>query len=602
MIHSLRIARRKHRYLILAIILLIVLNTIGFASEWQLPPLEVITADNVSRITEIARLGSGSAGTPIWSPDERVFLLDSARGYLEYHMDDLANPTVHRDLERVESFSEMGDGFIARLENGEEVYVDLKTGERSMPPPRPTPSPHEIQQTLIATGLKQWSLGLERLATRSDDGRYMVIEEHIEPQGSALLHVIDMQSGLEVTAIEGESSTVQSYWGRSFDPVFDERGLLFMRDRTLYRWYPDTNEEKLLVSGFVDITLSPQTHYVINYAIIPTLIADIPFQVWDISGDEAILLHAQLFRGTDWWESIAFHPTRPIVATGGHNSNIRQWDVRTLGASFVEDNPPVGHGHYDVPSIHYIRDGRYLIGHEHPYAGAATGFIRDARTGEQLVTLFSDHNQSIASLEVDSNEQNVAFGLRDGTLVIWKLDDLLGQREVNVSRAQHVLKGHTAIVWRITYSADGRWLASASEDGIMTLWDTTTDSQVISGDFGEDVRGLAFRPDGTALAVGDKNGRVTLVSTTPAALRVPFVSVEDAAIRRLLYTEDGSLLVGLDDNPYLYFWNASTGETLAEIDLQHPSEVSDITFNHDGTLIGAADSWGRVRLFGVPVD
>lgn len=603
MFHIPMITRRKFQKRISGLIFLLLFNTLSFASDWQMPPLEVITADNVSRLTEITKLGSGPIGVPVWSPDESVFLLGSAVGVWEYHLDDLAHPTLYLELYSVESFDER-NGVTARLESGENVYLSRNLEGRLEQTPLPTLSPGSTlsadDRQLIhdLSLLHAWTPGITRIVAWSDDRRYMVIEEQIEVPNKAHLHIIDTQSRLEIAKLEAESGTFQTVGALIFMPVFDEHGLLFMRNRNLFRWDVNSQTEELLVEIGADITVSPRAHYVIRHAVTPAMHQDTTLQVWDISGDEPILLHAQLFRGTDWWDSIAFHPTRPIVATAGHNSNIRQWDISTRGTSFFEDNPPDEGGEREVLNLKYIREGRYLIGHEHPYAGAATGFIRDASIGEQIVTLFGDYNQQIASLAVDSDEQHVAFGLEDGTLVVWALDDLFAQSKINVSQSSHILKGHTAGIWRVIYSPDGRWLASTSEGGTVKLWDTTTFSMVMSRDFGANVFGLSFRPDSAALAIGSLNGGVTLISTTPAAVSLSLVTDKGAGMQRLIYSPDGTLLISAAHG-WLYFWDASTGKTLDEIKVS-PVSINDITFNADGTLLGLVDSRGRVRLLGVP--
>ena len=73
------------------------------------------------------------------------------------------------------------------------------------------------------------------------------------------------------------------------------------------------------------------------------------------------------------------------------------------------------------------------------------------------------------------------------------------------------LRGHTANVWTICFSPDGRFLASASSDQSIRIWEVETGrlSSVLRG-HGDEVWSLAFTPDGRNLASVDKQGAMLL--------------------------------------------------------------------------------------------
>ena len=62
------------------------------------------------------------------------------------------------------------------------------------------------------------------------------------------------------------------------------------------------------------------------------------------------------------------------------------------------------------------------------------------------------------------------------------------------------LEGHHAEIWGVTYSPDGRWLATGSEDGVILI-DAESNSRLVTLRGGEgQVRSLSFSSDGDFLA------------------------------------------------------------------------------------------------------
>ncbi len=85
-------------------------------------------------------------------------------------------------------------------------------------------------------------------------------------------------------------------------------------------------------------------------------------------------------------------------------------------------------------------------------------------------------------------------------------EQVLGQEQEPLT-----LTGHTAAVWSVAFSPNGKWLASASRDQTVKVWDVTSGQVKLTLEGHTDpVLSMAFSPDGKRLASasGDRTVKV----------------------------------------------------------------------------------------------
>ena len=78
------------------------------------------------------------------------------------------------------------------------------------------------------------------------------------------------------------------------------------------------------------------------------------------------------------------------------------------------------------------------------------------------------------------------------------------------------LRGHTSYVHSVAFSADGKRLASASQDQKVKVWDATSGQETLTlkGHTGY-VTSVAFSADGNRLASASHDGTVKVWDATP---------------------------------------------------------------------------------------
>jgi WD40 repeat protein len=83
------------------------------------------------------------------------------------------------------------------------------------------------------------------------------------------------------------------------------------------------------------------------------------------------------------------------------------------------------------------------------------------------------HTSSVHSLSFSPDGRTLASASADETLRLWDVSDAR-----NASALGQPLTGHTAIVWSTAFSPAGRILASASGDGTVRVWNMDVDQDV----------------------------------------------------------------------------------------------------------------------------
>ena len=157
--------------------------------------------------------------------------------------------------------------------------------------------------------------------------------------------------------------------------------------------------------------------------------------------------------------------------------------------------------------------------------------------------------------------------------------------------------------WRlVTAAADGRWLASANGDGIVTVWLTASGLPVRSWSAGTRVHAMTAAP-GDLLAVATGDGRVTAWDVTTGTSRpylpdtVPGLTGQGIRVRCLAVDPTGCWLAASVEGRLLLWDVADPGEPLLAAGLPCPAEVTALAFDDTGWRLATGDDDGKVHVW-----
>jgi WD40 repeat protein len=186
--------------------------------------------------------------------------------------------------------------------------------------------------------------------------------------------------------------------------------------------------------------------------------------------------------------------------------------------------------------------------------------------------------RSAAALALAPHGSTLAVADRSGAIVLWNAATL--QRE-------RALIGHDDQVNGLSFSADARWLASASLDGTTRLWELEARATHpwVFGSRGRELVDVALSRSPAWLVAAGRDGRVRRVDlergTVAADLDAP---VADARLSVIDVTDDGRWLAAGAENGYAFLW-AHASRDLTDPPLVLPGlsgPVKSVAFSPDG--------------------
>ena len=241
-------------------------------------------------------------------------------------------------------------------------------------------------------------------------------------------------------------------------------------------------------------------------------------------------------------------------------------------------------------------DGVAAFGHDD---GSVS--IVDISTGS-VRKLTGRVDASIQALTFSADGKVLASADADGSVAVW---------HVAAASLGEIFAGHSAAVSGVALSPDGTILYSASFDGSVVAWDVTGEHR-LGQRFGYDPVGpteagsapppgitnaVAVTPDSSLFATSPGPGRVTLWHSRTLTPEVGELRGPVGTIISLAFSRDGTLLAATGTTPRTAVWDVKTGKLVRLLRGGGPRGSSAVAFGLDGVTVALAGVDGNVRLY-----
>ncbi|MFN8459506.1 MAG: WD40 repeat domain-containing protein, partial [Anaerolineae bacterium] len=343
------------------------------------------------------------------------------------------------------------------------------------------------------------------------------------------------------------------------------------------------------------ITYSPDGRWLATASVDHTV------RLWDVSMEVNTGRELAHLPQPSLVKDLLFSPNGRWLATASDDNTVRVWATRVLTQSpQIEIRLPAA-----INGLTFSPDSLWLA----TAGDDGTARVWEMATGREISRLSHSAEVTAVAFSPDPDRPWVATASRDGITRLWQIETArFSQSEavlgLNVSRRDPFIAAQSydqVRVWDISnnhminqesqaaginstaISPDGRWLATAGDDGTARLWDIASGNQVAQLPHPKAVQMVAFDPDSSHLATvsGDDVVRLwnmaVLTKTRPLTAPRMLGIAHTSTINAIDFSADGQLLAlgGADG----VVWVSNVRSARPVLRLTHPESVLDVAFS-----------------------
>ncbi|MFF4219436.1 nSTAND1 domain-containing NTPase [Streptomyces nondiastaticus] len=222
---------------------------------------------------------------------------------------------------------------------------------------------------------------------------------------------------------------------------------------------------------------------------------------------------------------------------------------------------------------------------------------RTSKTDEATASLYAaatlplrhrltGHTSAVASVTFSPDGKSLATGSFDGTARIW---------DVATGKPLTTLTGHSAPVRSVAFSPDGKTLATSSDDRATRLWNVATgENRGLLTGHNRPVMSVAFSPDGLTIATASADYTARLWDVATGAHRTT-LDVH-AEVLSLAFSPDSKVLITGGGERTARIWDIATRESRLTFEETPSTIVRSVAFAPDGKSFATGHEDGTAQL------